>query len=318
MSSAVQLELEAGRERAFANFELYLRAWYVVARSEDVRVGRARSFDLLGRRVVVWRDSGGAPHAAHARCPHLGSDLGLGSVVDGRLRCAFHHWSFGADGCRAEDARSPHLVVYPIAERFGLLWLFNARSPDGSRLALPNGDDESDYWQLRPPAQRIACHPHLVIANGLDASHFATLHGMEHACEPRLEVGGERELVLHLQGRPRSRFLRSLTGTRREPFRATFRTVGGHLAWSTISAPVRFHVLFTARPGSGRTCITQTVLFLPRGRPLASLRALALVALLLRNDRRVLDRLDFHPGFTPADAPLRRFAEIVDALPCEP
>ena len=33
-----------------------------------------------------------------AWCPHLGADLSVGQIVDGRLRCAYHHWSFDGSG----------------------------------------------------------------------------------------------------------------------------------------------------------------------------------------------------------------------------
>ena len=54
-------------------------------------VGYAREFGdaprrvrLLGEDVVVWRDSGGAPHALRDLCIHRGTALSLGRVVGDR------------------------------------------------------------------------------------------------------------------------------------------------------------------------------------------------------------------------------------------
>jgi hypothetical protein len=38
------------------------------------------------------------------------------------------------------------------------------------------------------------------------------------------------------------------------------------------------------------------------------------MAMLLHDDRRVLDSIDFRPHFSEADAPLKAFAAVVNAL----
>ena len=55
-------------------------------------------------------------------------------------------------------------------------------------------------------------------------------------------------------------------------------------------------------------------MLLPRGLGISALRALVLVYSLLHDDRRILDRLDFHAGFGATDEPLRRFAEIINQM----
>lgn len=303
----------------FANFDAVPRSWYVAAKSKQVSRCQVRSFDLLNRRFALWRDAKGVVHALDAQCPHLGADLGQGQVLGDRLRCAFHHWSFDGSG-RCVHApgheEAPHHVgrAYPVAERFGLIWLFNGQDPTFHVPSLPDGDDEGQFWKLLPPSKRISCHPHLVIGNGLDASHFETVHDMRFTATPTLEQTGQRRLTLRIQGRPRSRLVGVLTGSGKRDIRARFTTIGGNLAWSTVESPIRFHTLFTARPSAGHCCETQIVLFLPRGGGLGAIRAIMLTYALLHDDSRILERLDFHPGFTDADAPLRQFAELVNQM----
>ena len=56
------------------------------------------------------------------------------------------------------------------------------------------------------------------------------------------------------------------------------------------------------------------VLLLPRGWGLKVVRAVVTLYSLLHDDRRILERMEFHRGFAEADAPLRRFADLVDGM----
>lgn len=301
-------------ERHFNNPSIHLQSWYVAARGRTLSPGVVRAWPLLGRQIVFYRDGAGRARALDARCPHLGANLGHGRVVGEGLQCAFHHWCFGPDGqCQAAPGHaSPprrRTRPYPVQERWGLLWLFNGPQP---LFTLPEPPDPPRFWTLCPPAQHIRCHPHLVIANGLDATHFEALHGMELLEEPSLTVEPPYRVTLSLCGRPHSRLLRRLSGSERAPIRATFTTIGGSLAWAAVQSPVEFYVLFTGRPTPEGGCRTQTVFFLPRGP--SFLRALAAMYVLLRDDRRILDDIAFAPAFTEADAPLRAFAALIEEM----
>src|SRR5262249_43091628 len=76
----------------------YHRCWYPVCLASDLAPAKVIGRDFLGTRVVAWRDAAGKPKVQTAWCPHLGADLSVGQVVDGRLRCAYHHWSFDGRG----------------------------------------------------------------------------------------------------------------------------------------------------------------------------------------------------------------------------
>ena len=297
------------RGRAFAQAGVATSAWLPLARSRAIRPGRVIGVEAPGGRLALWRDAGGTLHAVDARCPHLGADLGQGSVEADALVCPFHGWAFGGDGtCLGapgwNEAPTRRARSVPVQERWGLVWI--ATGPDP--VDLP--DPPPGHWRIvRPPSQTIAAHPHLVIGNGLDASHFDTLHGLEPTAEPVLNVDPPR-VTLEMRGRAKSRALRRLLGG---DVWLRFTTHGGHIATADVKAPVRFQALFTATPvpeGSR----TQVVLFLPRG-PVRTLRAAVGLYALLHDDARILERLRFRRAFTPADAPLQAFAEVVDVLP---
>jgi phenylpropionate dioxygenase-like ring-hydroxylating dioxygenase large terminal subunit len=299
----------------FANPAALARSWYPVARSRAVRPGRVASFELFDRRIAIYRDRAGRVRALDARCPHLGADLGQGTVEDDGIRCAFHGWCFGPDGaCRDAPgypcAPSRRARVYPVSERWGLVWVFNGPEP---LFDLPS-PGPGRWRSLRLPPQRVRCHPHLVLANGLDLSHYESLHGMAFTEPPTLTTCPPHEVSVTLRGRPRSSVWQFVSGSRERDVVARFSTLGGSLAWTSVSSPLVFHVLFTGRPDRGGGCITQTVFLFPQAFGVRWLRGLALMATLLHDDRRVLDTLEFRPHFAERDEPLRAFATVVNRL----
>src|SRR5260370_30136915 len=73
----------------------YHQSWFPVALASDVPAGRPLGRDFLGTRVVIYRDATGRAVVQGAYCPHLSADLSVGEVVEGQVRCAYHHWRFG-------------------------------------------------------------------------------------------------------------------------------------------------------------------------------------------------------------------------------
>jgi phenylpropionate dioxygenase-like ring-hydroxylating dioxygenase large terminal subunit len=294
----------------FNNPTSVTRSWYVAASSRELRAGEVESYDLLGRRIALFRNAQGTVHALDAQCPHQGADLAHGRVIGNEVQCAFHGWRIGADGqCRIGNQTDTAVQtrVYPVMERWGLLWIFNGPQ---ALFKLPDTPDRQlRAWRLSP--QHINCHPHLVIANGLDIAHYESLHRMRFTAPPRWREVDEHQLTLELRGRPSVRWQQLVTGTGQRDLVASFTTIGGNLAWATVTEPLQFQMLFAGRPTPDGGCDTQTVLFCRR-RDLP--RALALMYVLLYDDHRVLDGLRFTPNFTAQDAPLKAFAELVNRL----
>lgn len=303
--------------RVFANADVIAQSWYVAARSREVRPGRVTSCAVGGRRLALARGEDGRARAYDAACPHLGADLGLGRVVDGRLRCAFHGWEFDENGAcaRAPGCAEPpsrRARVYATEERWGLVWLFGGPVP---LFPLPASRFGTAARAIRLPRQRVRCHPHLVIANGLDAAHYETLHGLTHSAEPTLREAGDGAIALELRGRFRSTPRRLATGTRRRDVVATFTTHGASVAVASIVEPIDAEVVFTGAPDGDGACLTQTIVLLPTRSPLAVARTAVLMATLLSDDRRVLDTIRFRPAFVESDAGLAAFSALVEQLP---
>jgi vanillate O-demethylase monooxygenase subunit len=181
------------------------RAWHPVARSVDL-AGEPVGAELLGRPFVVFRGVDGAPAVLAGRCPHRGTLLAGGRVVDGAVACPYHGWQFGPTGaCQ----RIPSLgrtgaipaaaatVAFPAVERDGLVW--TSLDPDADPDAIPwyPSPGRSEVGDLRvivgrPMVWRTSAGRHL--ENILDLGHFPYVHPTTFGC-PEAEVVAPHEVA---------------------------------------------------------------------------------------------------------------------------
>ena len=139
---------------------------------------------LLGEDLVLWRDVSGAAHTFADRCPHRGTKLSLGRVVEQgtRLECPYHGWQFEASGQCVSIPALPDFTPPPAhracsfeaLEAHGLVWV----RLQNSDAALPAFDAEHD-----PHLRKLLCGPYRVAAsapriveNFLDMAHFGFVH----------------------------------------------------------------------------------------------------------------------------------------------
>jgi phenylpropionate dioxygenase-like ring-hydroxylating dioxygenase large terminal subunit len=106
------------------------RSWFVVARSRQVG-DKPFAVTLLDRPIVIARDRQGGLMAFDDCCPHRHVPLSLGRVTDEGLQCAYHGWTFRADGRCVSVPGLMHGTCPPLAqvntvsvmERDGLVWV---------------------------------------------------------------------------------------------------------------------------------------------------------------------------------------------------
>lgn len=94
-----------------------------------------------GSDAVLVRD-GDAFHAVGARCTHLGAPMAEGLLVDGELRCPWHHACFDARTGRAAKAPAfDPLPVWPVAVGDGRVWVTQAEplAPPRPAVSLAEG-----------------------------------------------------------------------------------------------------------------------------------------------------------------------------------
>jgi phthalate 4,5-dioxygenase len=139
--------------------------------------------ELLGERLVAFRDTDGKVGLLEEACCHRGASLTLGRVEDCGIRCIYHGWKFAVDGTVLETPNVPNpkfkerfkAKAYPVREAGGLIWTY--LGPSDKRPQFP-------VWPfLRlPDANRINayivedCNFVQVIEGLVDSSHLSVLH----------------------------------------------------------------------------------------------------------------------------------------------
>ena len=288
--------------------EGFHRSWYPVCLASDLAAGNVTGRDFLGTRVVAWRDAAGKPVVQSAWCPHLGADLSVGQVVDGRLRCAYHHWSFdGAGACAHiptgdKIPSAARIFTYPAKEKWGLVWAFNGESPDFDLPRIPDAEpDRIDHMAYergeRPWDTWVA------VSNGVDFQHLRTLHGLPAASMPdelTVDAGGVEfrvESPHHLQhGR--------ITGTN---------TFAQHLRFGGQD----MFQLFTGTPIEPGRSNGFFVIGVPKGQAARLPEVKTMVDRLNAEDAPVLNTIRFRRGLlTASDRHLARYFKYVDEFPC--
>ena len=283
------------------------RSWYPLCLARDLGIGSVIGRAFLGSRVVAWRDAAGKPVVQSAWCPHLGADLSLGQVVDGRLRCAYHHWSFdGAGACahiptgdKIPDAA--RIFTYPAEEKWGLVWAFNGEHPDFAVPRIPGAKPDTIEHEAQARGER-PWDTWVAVSNGVDFQHLRTLHGLPAASMPdalEVDAGGiefRAESPFHLQhGR--------ITGT--NCFAQHLRLGGQDMFQMFTGAPI----------GPGRST-GFFVVGVPRGEGARLPEVTAMVDRLSAEDAPVLSTIRFRRGLlTASDRHLARYFKYVEEFP---
>src|SRR5207244_4295669 len=102
---------------------------------------------------------------------------------DDQLRCAYHGWTYGADGgCTSIPARfggsipkRARLRSYPVVESGGLVWVCLEDEPRFPPPAFPEHDDPT-YGLVAMPDYVWQCSPARRIENYVDFAHFPWVH----------------------------------------------------------------------------------------------------------------------------------------------
>lgn len=297
----------------FAERAVIVEGWYPVARSGVLgALGVARVW-IGDCDLVIYREMSGSVRAVERACPHLGADLAQATVTAKGLQCAFHRWCWAPDGSCAAGAGAAagaRIRTYEARERWGLIWVWAGGTP---AYDLPMPDEANRAHLLRLPSQRLACHPHVVLGNGLDLTHVVPVHRFRFIEDPSVEAEPPHKLAVAVRVRFEATFMRHVLGVANRTAEWRFTTIGPSLAWVKVAAPTPFELLWAARPLAGGGCATHTLFFLPRWRAL--IRAVPMMIATTWADRRVLEGLQFRPGFVKSDAVFTRYAQLIEGLP---
>jgi nitrite reductase/ring-hydroxylating ferredoxin subunit len=296
---------------------LFSQTWHPICLGSEVAPGDVAGFDFLDGRVIVMRGEDGRAQVLSAYCPHLGADLAAGCVVDGTVRCAFHHWQYDASGrCVRTAAGDPppptaRLFRFPTIERFGLVFAFNGTEP---LFELPGFDtpDSELLWCVERFPEDFPVDPWVICCNTPDVQHIRVLHNLEFDAR---DPGAAAEWTPHSM-------VYEFTGRHAagEPIRFRVGIYGTTIFYQSASINGRWFGFLAPmsipRPGWTRGYL---VLAVRKDEPDAAAHLAAMVDLerrVLAEDLPILRSIHFRPGaLSASDRTLARFLEFLARYP---
>ncbi|MEL6232301.1 MAG: Rieske 2Fe-2S domain-containing protein [Cyanobacteria bacterium J06627_3] len=334
-----QLSQPLKTHRVFNNPQVLTQGWYPTLKSSALKPGTACSHKILNQRLVLYRGQDGTVRSMDAFCPHMGADLGNGTVIDNRLRCYFHHWEFNGDGSNAHvptlstrcDVRQQ---AYPVEEKYGFIWVFAGPTATHPVPVAPGLESTgADAFYLEEIT--LFVHHHILMANGIDLNHFAAVHHLTVAfnfevTEKNSEYVWEMEGKLPHQGL-KARLGRWLLG---DTFRYRVKISGGSVATITYGHRQQFrgsgrplpslHLLWGATPQPSGISKVKLFLLTQKRRgvwgKVVNLclygLTLALLTMIQDEDIKAFPNMRFTTGhLVKGDESIARFVQCLNQLP---
>lgn len=147
---------------------------------------------LLGERMLAFRDSEGRVGAIDEFCAHRGVSLWFGRNEEGGIRCSYHGWKYDVtgqcvdvpsepDGSRFKD--KVKLKSYPMIERGDVLWIY--MGPPELRPPAPEWEFATVTAPQRFVSKRLQeCNWLQALEGGIDSSHVSFLHSGSLQTDP--------------------------------------------------------------------------------------------------------------------------------------
>jgi len=153
--------------------------WYPLARSRDLRRGKAIGVSFAGEPIVLVRPQEGEVFALEDRCAHRQVPLHIGVVRGERLQCSYHCWTYDASGSCVnvpyldkEQCLPNGVRAYPCREAYGLLFVFPGDRSKAATVPFPDNLTFSNpNYRTRTLDRRIGCHYSFMHENLMDMNH---------------------------------------------------------------------------------------------------------------------------------------------------
>jgi phenylpropionate dioxygenase-like ring-hydroxylating dioxygenase large terminal subunit len=192
--------------KIFNRWDVVAKGWYQAGPSRDLKKSEAKGIDISGQHIVIYRGESGQVYALDGFCPHMGVDLGIGSVEKESIRCFFHHWKFDQKGqctdipcLKKVDSKIKNLN-YKVQEKYGMIWVYpEAEAPYGV-LEIPELEGFDLNFSTDKTYKR-SCHYHITMINGIDPQHLSTVHNIHMDMKVDIEAREKDSVNISLQGK---------------------------------------------------------------------------------------------------------------------
>ena len=170
---------------------LMRRYWAPVMSSSEIASpdGAQVRVQILGEKLLAFRDTGGKVGLISEFCSHRGVSLYFGRNEENGIRCAYHGLKFNRDGKCVDVPSAPQvcdrmsITAYPCVERGGVVWAY--MGPADKQPAPP----EVEWCGL--PAENVfiskriqECNYLQAMEGGIDTAHVSYVHRYEVDTDP--------------------------------------------------------------------------------------------------------------------------------------
>jgi phthalate 4,5-dioxygenase len=170
---------------------LMRRYWVPVLMSSEIAEpdGPQVRVQILGEKLLAFRDTEGQPGLIDELCSHRGVSLYFGRNEENGIRCAYHGLKFHRSGECVDVPSAPQackhmgIKAYPCIERAGIVWAY--MGPKDKQPAPP------DVEWCNLPASHVFVSKRLQESNylqamegGIDTSHVSYVHSFEVDDDP--------------------------------------------------------------------------------------------------------------------------------------
>src|SRR5713101_10219413 len=166
--------------------EVLRRYWMPILLDRELAEpdGEPVKVQVLGERLVAFRDTQGKIGLVDEFCPHRRVSLWLGRNEECGLRCVYHGWKFDVD-CNCIDqmnepgensfAEKVHIKHYPTLEMGGIVWTY--MGPPEKQPPPPS----FEFTRAEPSHRHVSkvieeCNWLQALEGGIDTSHAPILH----------------------------------------------------------------------------------------------------------------------------------------------
>jgi len=167
-------------------FESYPQSWYPICLSKAVKTGKVLVQEAFGREWVLFRDKNNQIGMISRHCSHMGADLSLGKVIDGKIECPLHRWRYDTAGrCELLSSKQEYAILNALSviEKYGIIFAFWGIKP---LFPLPVFD------KLKKPS--ISSPSHFILetamimigVNTFDLAHYAPVHNRKLEGAPKV------------------------------------------------------------------------------------------------------------------------------------
>lgn len=163
--------------------DVLLNEWHVVGFSTDFEPGKPYPVRLLGRDIMVWRDSKDQLHAWEDLCIHRGARLSFGSIKNDEVVCPYHGWRYNTEAQCTLIPSAPNekpmakakAFPWSVEERYGFAWVCLG-DPQVDIPNFPQWDDP-DQKKVHVGPFEFGANGYRAIENFVDITHFPFVHG---------------------------------------------------------------------------------------------------------------------------------------------